>query len=161
MRQFFNLSLKRSRWPQILFLAFNRKAYYGRLIKLILLSTKRHFRARKGSILPQTKSLVGSILHFIRDPCDVFSAPSTGTLRRRNLKTELYFSCYTFRPSWKTKLSENDLQTGGIWKRRLSVLMWAKNISRRLKTVSITQILMSHCKHSLSLDVIIMASKNY
>ena len=94
MRQFFNISLKRSRF----FLAFNRKAYYGRLIKLILLSTKRHFRARKGSILPQTKSLVGSI-HFIRDPYDVFSAPSTGTLRRRNLKTELYFSCYAFRPS--------------------------------------------------------------
>jgi len=51
------------------------------------------------------------------------------TLRRRDLKTHNSFLS-TVRPM-KTELFENVLQTGGIWKRRLWVFVWTKNILKR------------------------------
>jgi len=53
------------------------------------------------------------------------------TLPRRNLKTQLYFcgeAHHLYLSATKTELFENALQTGGIWKRRLCVLVWTENI---------------------------------
>lgn len=54
-------------------------------------------------------------------------SPRPHRLRWRNLKTQLIFTVrptFDTNPSRKTELSENALQIGGIWKRRLCFFVW-------------------------------------
>ena len=67
---------------------------------------------------------------------------ASSKLRRRNLKTQLFFYALAYHPHLsvtKTKIYKNVLQTGGIWKRRVFFLgtFWERSF---LKFFSQTQI---------------------